>query len=106
MLNYLEYGEMEQVDLSKLKYAYAEVLGGDPFLFLFDHRQWYISGLLKGFDTVYRQLSVRFGFDDTVFYKVTGQTNDMKKRIWLKNIPVITAFCSREMSPIIQMVLR
>ncbi|MGJ1385657.1 hypothetical protein ACR782_05615 [Sphingobacterium spiritivorum] len=87
VLNYLEYGEMEQVDLSKLKYAYAEVLGGDPFLFLFDHRQWYISGLLKGFDTVYRQLSVRFGFDDTVFYKVTGQTNDMKKRIWLKKYP-------------------
>ncbi|WP_293915591.1 MULTISPECIES: hypothetical protein [unclassified Sphingobacterium] len=83
-LYYLEYGNMEQVDLSKLKYAYAEVLGGDPYLFLFDHRQCYISGLLNGFDTVYRQLSLRFGFDDTVFYKVTGQTNDIKKRIWLK----------------------
>lgn len=60
-LFYKDHGNEEVVDLSKLKYAYIQILGDRPFLFLFDYHQHYISITQKGFSDTYPLLSKRFG---------------------------------------------
>lgn len=83
-LFYEDHGNQEHIELSKLKYAYVEVLGDRPFLFLFDHRQHYILIAQKGFSETYLLLSKRFGFDDETFFKVIHQKKEIKSRIWIQ----------------------
>lgn len=81
---YEDHGNEEVVDLSKLKYAYIQVLGDRPFLFLFDYQQHYISITQKGFSDTYPLLSKRFGFDDVLFFKTVNSKKEQKHRIWIK----------------------
>jgi hypothetical protein len=83
-LYFEDHGNEEFVDLSILKYAYVEILGDRPFLFLFDYYQHYIAVQQNGFSTVYPVLSARFGFDDQLFFKIINQKKELKQRIWLK----------------------
>src|SRR5690606_8902485 len=83
-LFYDDHGYQESVDLSILKYAYVEILGDRPFLFLFDYQQRYISCLQKGFVKVYPELSKRFGFDDALFFKTIKSKKEQKYRIFIR----------------------
>lgn len=83
-LHYEDHGNLETVDLTILKYAYVEVLGDRPFLFLFDYYQHYIPVGQKGFAAMYHNLSKRYGFDDACFFKIIRQKKELKARIWLK----------------------
>lgn len=83
LLFYDERGETEQVDLNNLQYAYVLVLGENPYLFLFDHRQHFISAQLNNFEVVYASISKRFGFDDAIFFQHIGRQQEAKERIWL-----------------------
>lgn len=87
VLFYTDHGYVEEVDLTQLRYAYAEVLAERPYLFLFDFQQRYISAELKGFEGVYKQLSERFGFNDSLFLEVINSKKEQKQRIWLKKEP-------------------
>lgn len=82
-LFYEDHSYKESVDLSLLKYAYVEILGEDPYLFLFDFKQHYIPVLQQGFSKTYPQLSERFGFDDPLFFKTINSKKEQKHRIWL-----------------------
>lgn len=84
-LYYQDHGYEESVDLSQLKYAYVEISGDRPFLFLFDWHQHYICGLQQGFAKVYKQLSKRFGFDDEAFFKILNSNKEQKQRIWIQS---------------------
>lgn len=86
-LFYEDHGYQESVDLSLLKYAYIEILGDNPYLFLFDYRQHYIPVLLQGFSKVYPVLSERFGFDDILFFKTITSKDEQKHRIWMDKKP-------------------
>ena len=71
-----------------LKYAYVQILGEVPFLFLFADYQHYISTAQSGFDEVYQQLSDRFQFDDATFFAVCKAcVEDAKEKIWTKKMP-------------------
>jgi hypothetical protein len=83
-LFYEDHTNEEIVDLSKLKYAYIEILGDRPFLFLFDYYQHYILITQKGFSETYPLLSKRFGFDDALFFKTVNSKKEQKHRIWIK----------------------
>jgi len=82
-LFYEDHTNEERVNLSILKYAYVEILGEDPYLFLFDYRQHYIPILQNGFSKIYPQLSERFGFDNTLFFKIINSRKEQKHRIWI-----------------------
>ena len=81
-LHYLNYGNEEEVNLTKLRYAYVQLLAGEPYLFLFDHQQHYISARSKGFSKIYPKLSGQFGFDDALFFRTINQKQDCKAKIW------------------------
>lgn len=83
-LFYEDHGNVDSVLLSKLQYAYVEILGGRPYLFLFDVKQHYICCLQKGFSAVYPVLSQKFGFDDHSFFKIIASRKEQKKRIWIR----------------------
>lgn len=83
-LYYDDHGNQETIDLSILKYAYVEILGDRPFLFLFDYRQHYVSCLLQGFSQSYEELSKRFNFDDACFFKIVQSKTEQKQRIWIQ----------------------
>ncbi|MDM1294587.1 hypothetical protein HX021_09815 [Sphingobacterium sp. N143] len=83
-LFYRDNGQQEQVSLTKLRYAYIELLGGEPFLFLFEDHQHYISAKSKGFSKVYPILSQQFGFHDSIFFNTIGQQEDCKAKIWIR----------------------
>jgi hypothetical protein len=80
---YVDHSHEESVDLSILKYAYIEILGEDPYLFLFDYRQHYIPARQQGFSKTYPKLSERFGFDDMLFFKILTSKKEQKHRIWI-----------------------
>jgi hypothetical protein len=82
-LFYEDHTNEERVNLSILKYAYVEILGEDPYLFLFDYRQHYIPILQNGFSKTYPQLSERFGFDNALFFKIINRKKEQKHRIWI-----------------------
>jgi hypothetical protein len=84
-LYYQDHGYEESVDLVQLKYAYVEILGNRPFLFLFDWHQHYICCLQQGFVNAYKKLSERFGFDDDAFFKITNSKKEQKQRIWIQS---------------------
>jgi len=83
-LFYDDHTNEENVDLSILKYAYVEILGEDPYLFLFDYMQHYIPVRQQGFAKAYSQLSERFGFDDVLFFKTINSKKEQKHRIWIE----------------------
>ncbi len=82
-LFYEDHTNEERVNLSILKYAYVEILGENPYLFLFDYRQHYIPILQNGFSKIYPQLSERFGFDNALFFKIINSRKEQKHRIWI-----------------------
>lgn len=84
-LFYYDRDSKESVDLSILQYAYVEILDSRAFLFLFDHKQHYISCQQKGFSNVYGQLAARFGFDDALFFKTLAKKKEQKHRIFILN---------------------
>lgn len=61
---------METANVGALRYAYAQILGGVPYLFLFADHQHYISTELLGFEDVYRELSKLFPLDNQAFLRV------------------------------------
>ncbi|MDR2283348.1 MAG: hypothetical protein LBE37_09075 [Sphingobacterium sp.] len=83
LLFYEDHTHVESVDLSLLKYAYVEVLGENPYLFLFDYRQHYVPVHQQGFSKTYPLLSKRFGFDDILFFKTIAGKKEEKHRIWI-----------------------
>ncbi|WP_104384177.1 hypothetical protein [Sphingobacterium sp. HMA12] len=86
-LHYLDHGNEENVNLSKLRYAYVQLLAGDPYLFLFDDHQHYIPASSQGFSKVYPKLSEQFGFDDALFFHTVKQQLDCKAKIWIQQQP-------------------
>ena len=84
ILYYTEYGYEESVNLSILQYAYAEVLAEEPYLFLFDYCQHYISVKSQDFSIIYTLISQQFEFNDALFFKIINQKSEKKERIWLK----------------------
>lgn len=84
-LFYKDHCNIESANLDLMKYAYVQILGNVPYLFIFADRQHYISTKLIDFDKIYRQLSERFAFDDKTFFMVckTGK-DDNKVKIWTK----------------------
>lgn len=86
-LFYINHGYEESVNLAHLKYAYVEILGVDPYLFLHDNKQHYIPVLQKGFSTAYPQLSERFGFDDALFFKTIAKKKEQKHCIYRLKVP-------------------
>ncbi|WP_437918799.1 hypothetical protein [Sphingobacterium sp. LRF_L2] len=86
-LFYKDIGGIEKADLRTLKYAYVQVLGGVPYLFVFADHQHYISTELQGFEKVYHDLSHRFSFDDDTFLRVCREKKeDEKVKIWTKKM--------------------
>lgn len=86
-LFYKQFDRIETVNLSLLKYAYVQILGNVPFLYIFTDMQHYISTELLGFDLVYRELSNIYKFDDNTFFQVSkANVEDSKAKIWAKNI--------------------
>lgn len=87
ILFYYDRETIEQLVLTNLKYAYVQVLGQIPYLFVFADHQHYISTELKGFENMYQELSHRFHFDDTTFYAVCkARVEDDKVKIWAKKM--------------------
>ena len=85
VLTYWDHDYEEKVELNELKYAYVQILGEQPYLFLFDVQQRYIQASQPGFMDVYMKLSKRFGFNDELFRKVVKENvEDAKERIWIK----------------------
>jgi len=82
-LFYTDHQEIETLAVDTLKYAYAQVLGHVPYLFVFADHQHYISSELKGFEEVYQALSNRFHFDNEAFFAVCkAKVEDDKVKIW------------------------
>ncbi|WP_206368004.1 hypothetical protein [Sphingobacterium psychroaquaticum] len=76
---------METANVGALRYAYAQILGGVPYLFLFADHQHYISTELLGFEDVYRELSKLFPLDNQAFLRVCKEKKeDEKVKIWAK----------------------
>ncbi|WP_353101657.1 hypothetical protein [Myroides odoratus] len=87
ILFYYDRETIEQLVLTNLKYAYVQVLGHVPYLFVFADHQHYISTELKGFEAIYQELSHQFHFDDTTFYAVCKtRVEDDKVKIWAKKM--------------------
>lgn len=87
ILFYYDRETIEQLALANLKYAYVQVLGHVPYLFVFADHQHYISTELKGFEAMYQELSHQFHFDDTTFYAVCKtRVEDDKVKIWAKKM--------------------
>lgn len=84
LLYYEDHGNLASVSLNFLSYAYVSFLGGNGYLYLFDSQQHYISINQKGFTTVYRLLTDRFGFDDEIFFNISNGNVDKKARIWIR----------------------
>lgn len=88
ILYYTDHQSIEKANLNSLKYAYVQVLGGTPYLFIFADHQHYISTELNGFEKVYHELSHRFGFDKDTFFRVCkAKKEDEKVKIWVKRMP-------------------
>lgn len=88
ILFYKDHGNVENANIQSLKYAYAQILGNVPFLFVFADHQHYISTELQGFGEVYHKLSDRFRFDDETFFAVCkARKEDEKVKIWAKKMP-------------------
>lgn len=83
-LHYLNHGNEEQVNLTKLRYAYVQLLAGEPYLFLFDDHQHYIPASSQGFSKIYPMLSQQFGFDDQLFFDTIKKKEDCKTKIWIR----------------------
>lgn len=84
-LFYKDHGNIENINIRSLKYAYVQILGEVPFLFVFTDQQHYISTELNGFDEVYQELSDRFRFDNETFFAVCkARKEDEKVKIWAK----------------------
>lgn len=87
-LFYKDHGNIENANLNALKYAYVQILGEVPFLFVFADHQHYISTELRGFEEVYHELSNRFHFDNETFFAVCkARKEDEKVKIWAKKMP-------------------
>ncbi|MCT3662454.1 hypothetical protein HZR00_08010 [Elizabethkingia anophelis] len=87
-LFYKDHGNIENANLNALKYAYVQILGEVPFLFVFADHQQYISTELRGFEEVYHELSNRFHFDNETFFAVCkARKEDEKVKIWAKKMP-------------------
>lgn len=87
-LFYKDHGNIENANIQSLQYAYVQILGDVPFLFVFADHQHYISTELKGFVDVYQELSDRFHFDNETFFAVCKAGNeDDKVKIWAKKKP-------------------
>lgn len=84
-LIYNDHGYEESVDLKKLKYAYVQILGDTPYLFMFDYKQRYISTNQKGFSEVYLEISRLFEFNDETFFKVVNQDKEIKECVFKKH---------------------
>ena len=70
-LFYKQFDQIETVNISSLKFAYVQILGNVPFLYVFTDMQHYISTELLGFDLVYRELSNIYKFDDKAFFEAS-----------------------------------
>lgn len=87
-LFYKDHGNIENANINAIKYAYVQVLGDVPFLFVFAGHQHYISTELHGFEEVYHKLSDRFHFDNETFFAVCkARKEDEKVKIWAKKMP-------------------
>ncbi|WHT39598.1 hypothetical protein QNH98_02550 [Myroides sp. mNGS23_01] len=85
ILFYKDRETIEQLAIGNLQYAYVQILGHVPYLFVFADHQHYISTELKGFEMVYQELSHQFHFDDATFYAVCkAKVEDDKVKIWAK----------------------
>lgn len=86
-LLYTDHQNIETVKLQVLKYAYVQILGEVPFLFLFADQQHYISTALEGFDEIYEQLTSCFHFDNKLFHTVCKTCKEGEKvKIWAKKM--------------------
>lgn len=86
-LFYKQFDQIETVNISSLKFAYVQILGNVPFLYVFTDMQHYISTELLGFDLVYRELSNIYKFDDKAFFEASkANIEDTKVKIWSKKI--------------------
>lgn len=86
-LFYKDHGNIENANIDALKYAYVQILGDIPFLFVFADHQHYISTELYGFDEVYQKLSDLFHFDSETFFAVCkARKEDEKVKIWAKKM--------------------
>lgn len=86
-LFYKDHGNIENANINSLKYAYVQILGEVPFLFVFADHQHYISTELQGFDDVYHELSDRFRFDNETFFDVCkARKEDEKVKIWARKM--------------------
>lgn len=84
-LFYTDHQTIEAVAIDTLKYAYVQVLGHIPYLFVFADHQHYISTELIGFEAVYQALSQRFHFDDASFFAVCkAKKEEDKVKIWMQ----------------------
>ena len=71
------------VNIDQIQYVYVIVNAKkESFLFLFDHHQHTIPTNHAGFESVYKQLSNRFSFDDELFFKTITNQQVAKKQIW------------------------
>lgn len=88
LLFYKDHGNTEKANLYVLTYAYVQVLGDVPFLYIFADFQHYIATDLEGFDEVYNELTNRFKFDNDLFLSVCkSKIEDNKVKIYAKKMP-------------------
>lgn len=77
-----------EVNIDTLQYAYIVVNSNNgKMLFLFDYRHNYLPTYYSGFRKVYEWLSVKFGFDDEIFFSHVQSETNTKKEIWRKSKP-------------------
>ncbi|WP_163398815.1 hypothetical protein [Flavobacterium fluviatile] len=72
-----------EVTIDQIQYVYVIVNANkESFLFIFDHHQHTIPTTSTGFESVYRELSKRFLFDDALFFETIYKQDPAKKKIW------------------------
>lgn len=74
------------VNIDDIQYAYVIVNANKKsFLFLFDHHQNSIPTIFMGFKKVYEELSKKYKFNDSVFFKNVNKKIELKKEIWRRH---------------------
>ncbi|QXP62558.1 hypothetical protein [Polaribacter sp. HaHaR_3_91] len=74
------------VHLKDLQYAYITIRNNKlAYLFLFDYHQNFIPVTYTGFSKVYKELSTKFNFKDTIFFENVAKKTVLKKEIWRKH---------------------
>lgn len=74
-----------EVNIEDLQYAYIIVnVNKQSFLFLFDFHQNWTPTSFKGFRDIYEELSNRFKFNDSIFFKNVNKKVELKKEVWRK----------------------